>query len=190
MSIVEKKKVSDKGKKKLSPQQKDLIFQYLACGETPSRLSRIFQHKYAVSIKPHAITYYITKYPEKINEYKEILKKNVFIIPSANKYVRLYIRETLIMDLRDNLWCEVPVHNKKTGEVQYDKQGNIIYQRLLKGNHGVINPLLDSQAKEMEEFGFDDDAKTDLFMRLLDRGDVAVEFLLNNSGNGNGRNGN
>ena len=182
-------KSADKKPYKLKPQHKELIFQYFAVNETATNIVKILQTKYSISVGITAVCYYRDRYPERIVEYQESLKRDFTVIPSANKYWRIYTRHKLILDLLDHLWCEVPIHNKKTGAIIYDDDGEIVYQRLLKGNHSVINQLLDSQAKELEEMGLEDEAKTDLFKRLLDRGDVAINFIMDNSGNGNGRNG-
>lgn len=169
---------------KLKPLHKDLILQYFAVNETPTNIVNILRQKYSINIKLHSITYYRDKYPEKILAYQEKLKRDFSVIPSANKYWRLYTRHKLILDLLDHLWVEVPVMNTRTGEIIRDKDGEIVFKTLLKGNHGVINVLLDSQAKELEEYDIEDDTKTDLFKRLLDRGDVAINFIMSNSGNG------
>ncbi len=188
MSIVENKVSSDKGIKKLNPQHKELILQYFAVNEAPLNIVKILQEKHSITLKPHAVTYYRDKYPEKIADYQEKLKRDFEVIPSANKYWRLYTRHKLILDLLNHLWVEVPVMNTKTGEIVRDKKGEIVFKTLLKGNHNVVNQLLDSQAKELEEYEIDDEKKTDLFKRLMDRGDVAINFIFDNSGNGrNGR---
>lgn len=181
--IVAKRK-RDFSKNKLKPEHKDLILQYFAVNETPVNIQNILQSKHSISLRVHAITYYRDKYPEKIAAYQEKLKRDFSVIPSANKYWRIYTRHKLILDLLDHLWVEVPVMNTKTGYIVLDKDGKIVFKTLLKGNHAVVNTLLDSQAKELEEYGLEDETKTDLFKRLMDRGNLAINFIMDNSGNG------
>lgn len=186
-NIVKKRRTIQKPWK-LKDAHKQVIFQYFAVNETATNIVQLLQTNYNVHVGLTAVCYYRDKYPEKIAAYQEKLKRDFEVIPSANKYWRLYTRHKLILDLLNHLWVEVPVMNTVTGEIVRDKKGEIVFKTLLKGNHNVVNQLLDSQAKELEEYEFDDEKKTDLFKRLMDRGDVAINFIMDNSGNGrNGR---
>ena len=146
MEKVVKKKRRATTPYKLKEVHKQLIFQYFAVNETASNIVRILQANYNIHVCLTAICYYSDKYPEKIAAYQEKLKRDFEVIPSANKYWRLYTRHKLILDLLDHLWVEVPVMNTRTGEIVRDKEGEIVFKTLLKGNHAVVNTLLDSQA--------------------------------------------
>jgi len=167
---------------------KEMIIQMLAAFKRPSEVQRELEKHYGQVVDFKTISHYRDNFPELIADRRAAMAQNFkTAIPIANKWYRILVRQELVEDLQKNLWARVPVFNKKTGDVLRDGEGNIIYERVYKGNHNAINQILDSTAKELEELLPEgEEERRRLFMRLGDTGKVALNFIV--YGN-NGRNG-
>jgi len=125
-------------KTKLSERHKQVLVDMVAGGFDNHEILDFILSEYGIKITSSNITYYRRNRREDIQEAREKFRERMFeITPFASKIARLAERQRMIENIKkEGLWLN-----------KVDAKGNIRHQ---KGNHGVINNLLDSIREEME----------------------------------------
>ena len=143
-------KNSDGKKYKLSGEHKEFIINKLAlhCGQ--AEIVEAIKEAYNIDISPQGVDHYKKNYERDWRARREYINKHIAEIePFADKSLRVQQRGELIRDLVKHLWFEDV--KMKGNTVIYDVDGRAERFKL-KGNHDVINKLLDSIHKEIEPF--------------------------------------
>lgn len=135
-------------KYKLNGEHKEFVINKLAlhCGVT--EIAEALKSEFGVDVTPQNIAFYKKNYETEWRKQREYFNLNIAEIePFADKANRVLQRGELIRDLMKHLWLEdVKIKNN----VILRDGDNKIELFKLKGNHDVINKLLDSIHKELE----------------------------------------
>jgi len=125
-------------KPKLSERHKQVLIDMLAGGFDNHEILDFILSEYGIKIASSNVTYYRRHRWEDIQKAREKFRDRMFeITPFASKIARIAERQRLIKNIKkEGLWLD-----------HVDVKGKIKHQ---KGNHGVINNLLDSIKDEME----------------------------------------
>ena len=147
-------------KKYIVGELKEFIVAQYAAFEMPKKIQALVLERFKITVPIDSIRKVKSRDAGLIDEARERLKKQLDAIPLANVFWRIKERQALIDNVKkEGLWWE-------------DKDG------IRKGNHLIINKLLDSAAEEFKQvlnINIDTDAvnvlnmKVDDFMKYLDR---------------------
>lgn len=153
--------MSERYKHKLDGPLQLKVIELLALYYTNQYILDYMKREYGIELDSTAISYYKRKHADEIEKQR---RKYLETLPVMDKAYRQAIRQMLIDDiLRRGLWYEQPGR----------------YGSVLKGNHAVINQILDSAAKEFEK---DDPESSEAILTIKAmlklRGKAAEEFVL------------
>ncbi len=132
---------------KLKGEHKAILIQLLAdfCGN--DEVIEYFKREFNIEMSSGNVSFYRKTHEKDIIQQRESLNKRMLAIPIANKFYRIEQRQKLMDDLFENLWFEDV--KMKNNQIVYKANG-IAERFKLKGNHNIINNLLDSTQKELE----------------------------------------
>ena len=166
--------------RKLSTTDQKIVKQMLAEGERNREIIKFFRETKDISLADSSITWYRTKYPDEIQSIREQFAAKIRYIPISNKYYRIKTLQRLLDDIMDHLWVQEPVMDMKNrGQYAKDKDGNVIYKKILRGNHSVAVQILKTCKEEMDEMSGRDGLSSDFLMKFLKlRGKSFDEFVL------------
>lgn len=133
---------------KLKAQHKRDIVNMLAMFESAPDIVQYLKDEYGVEVSERAVRYYNHKRQAEIRELRLQFSLELQTIPVANKFARIQIRQNLVNNLLRHLWLDDPKIYE--GKIVTDDDGNPVIVK--KGNHDVINKILDSISKELGEF--------------------------------------
>jgi len=144
-----------------TPEQQLTILNLLACNHSTNYIKEHFEEIFDRELSDERVSYYRRNYSEQIKERKLALMQS---IPIADRAWRLLMRMMLVEDIRQRgLWL-----------TRYDAQGNA-YQT---GNHTAINQILDSAAKDQDDFADSSDSTVLKFKAILQlSGEDALNYL-------------
>jgi len=132
---------------KLTGEHKAILIQLLADFYGNDEVIKYFKREFNIKMSSGNVSFYRKTHESDIIQQRESLNKRLLAIPIANKFYRIEQRQKLVDDLFKNLWLEDV--KMKGNQIAYDKDGNPKMVKI-KGNHNVINKLLDSIQKELE----------------------------------------
>jgi hypothetical protein len=129
---------------KLADLHKQLIIQMLGAWCSNAETTEHIKAEFGICVTTQNVQYYRNQRKAEIEEAREEFKKNLEIIPIANKAKRIEIRQRLVDNLLTHLWLEIPAEKRSGGKtLEWIKE---------KGNHSLINQILDSVKAEMEPY--------------------------------------
>jgi hypothetical protein len=132
---------------KLETKHKFEVIQMLAAFEKPKTIVEHLKATHGIVVTERNVYYYLENRSEDIEIERERLRADLLSIPIANGFIRLRIRQKLIEDLVENLWFKVPVTRNGTAIAGADGIPKVMK---LRGNHGLINSILDSIFRELD----------------------------------------
>lgn len=144
-------------KKYIVGELKEFIVAQYAAFEMPKKIQALVLERFKITVPIDSIRKVKSRDAGLIDEARERLKKQLDAIPLANVFWRIKQRQDLIDDIKNK--------NDGTGLWWKDKDG------IEKGNHLVINKLLDSAAEEFKQvfsISIDTDAVNVLNMNIAD----------------------
>ena len=114
----------------------------LAAFEEPSNIKKHLQEEHGIEIHINNVYWYAENKKDEIEEERDRVRHDLMAIPIANKFYRLQLRQRLVDDIfNKGLWAIMG-----TVEVEGRKLPR------LKGNHNLINQVLNAVREEMEPF--------------------------------------
>lgn len=147
--------------KKLNADQQDLLLNWIAQGETTGFILHMLDEE-GISFTKESVSYYRRKYRDAIAERRiKIMQK----VPITDRAYRQMIRQMLIENIlqQGRLWR---YEESKSGKA------------MLKGNHAIINQILDSAAKDSDDHVNTFDSTVVQFKAMLQlTGEDALNYL-------------
>lgn len=143
------------------------LLNLLAQGHSSTYIRKFFNEYYDIEISKQTVHYYRNNYRDEIQKRKAHVMQQ---LPISDRAWRQMVRQMLINDIlhTGRLW------NK---DKRYDKDGNLI-RTVLKGNHNVINQILDSAAKDADDFSDSGDSTVMQFKAMIQiKGEAARRYL-------------
>lgn len=137
---------------KLSQKHKHEIIQMLAAFEKPKTIVEHLKAHHGIRVTERNIYFYLESRDEDIESERERIRHDLRAIPIVNLFYRLMERQRLLDDLKNHLWIEVPLTRNDKAIIDENGNPKIVKKR---GNHSVINQLLDSAAKELQPLQLD-----------------------------------
>jgi hypothetical protein len=132
-------------KSKLSAEHKAVVINLLGAFETPTNIAAYLLEKYNIKVSAQNIGAYAERYPDEIKLAREKILNELDLLPTTNKICRIKLRQDLVFDIMghpnknyadDKLWLE-----------EANTAGVMVRKR---GNHSIVNDLLDSIQAELE----------------------------------------
>lgn len=147
---------------KLQPEQQDMLLNLFASRHTVEYIKNFFFDWCEIDLSDNMVNYYRYKYREAIYERRTNLMRSV---PICDRAYRQLCRQMLIDNIlnQERLWRE-----------ERDKNGDVV----MKGNHTAVNQILDSAAKDQDDFVESSDSTVLQFKAMLQlRGEAALKYL-------------
>lgn len=166
---------------KLKGAQKDVLIQMLADFASNKEILAYFNEEYKISLTSGSITHYRKTKEKEIIKIRKKLGDRMLAIPIANKFKRIELREHLIADIL--------AHKKKGSDETESRLWYTVKNRYgahRKGNHAIINDLLDSIRAELEPKKF---AMTDPDGNQLQSGVIILPAVKYPDGKKDGKSG-
>jgi hypothetical protein len=128
--------MAKKNENKLTEAHKQVIIRMLGAYYNFKDVRDHLKQEYGIEISDANVSYYKKHRRQEIREARQNFLRDIEVLPVSDKAYRIKLRQDLIKDAMANLWLDV-----------LDKDGNVLHQR---GNHAVINKILDSIQSELE----------------------------------------
>jgi hypothetical protein len=133
------------GKRKLGAEHLAVVIKMLGAWCTLQEVVDYLQEKYNINITASAVSNYRNTHAEEIKKAEQDFMSTIEALPIAHKVYRIKLRQNLIFDIMGDPSKDFA--NNKLWLEGSNAAGVMIRRR---GNHGIVNNLLDSVQDELE----------------------------------------